>query len=281
LRGTAPPRYNLASLEGQSLPRVRFRLARGPVARSDEFPSRSRVGRPLGRNPVSIESQMPPRARFRLARGHHGSAASIPAPPTGAFNALTSACVQVNGESTPLRAWESCPGTAPPIPRRCATLCGMVSNYPVALYHPLPYGRRTTPSKKGRRNPQREDARLLLARTGRRRDVRPVGAVTSVAISPVRPSPPPRRHPGHCITIPDAVEACGDRTPPRQPLCLVWSYVNGTLESSRGRPSNEQPLRHPPRSHSWTHRHAMTPRQKRDSPGRPPTPWHCTSCLHT
>jgi hypothetical protein len=48
----------------------------------------------------------------------------------------------------PRRAWESRPGTAPPTPRRCATLCGMVSNNPVALFHPLPYGRRTTPSKK-------------------------------------------------------------------------------------------------------------------------------------
>jgi hypothetical protein len=28
----------------------------------------------------------------------------------------------------------------------------------------------------------------------------------------------PRRHPGHCIAIPDAVEACGDGTPPRQLL---------------------------------------------------------------
>jgi hypothetical protein len=28
----------------------------------------------------------------------------------------------------------------------------------------------------------------------------------------------PRRHPGHCITIPDAMEACGDGTPPRQLL---------------------------------------------------------------
>jgi hypothetical protein len=135
--------------------------------------------------------------------------------------------------------------------------------------------------KKGRRNPRREDARLLApARDGR--DVKPVGAVTSVAISPVRPSPPPRRHPSHCITILDAVEACGDGTPPRQPLCLVRPHVNGTLESSCGRPSNEQPLRQPPRSHSWTRtEHTMTPRQKRDSPGRPSTPWHCTPCLHT
>jgi hypothetical protein len=48
----------------------------------------------------------------------------------------------------PLHAWESCPGTAPPTPRHRATPCGMVSNRPAALYHPLPYGRRTAPSKK-------------------------------------------------------------------------------------------------------------------------------------
>jgi hypothetical protein len=136
--------------------------------------------------------------------------------------------------------------------------------------------------EKGRRNPRKDDTRLLSTRTGRRRDVRPVGAVTSVAISPVQPSPPPQRHPGHCITIPNAVEACGDGTPPRQPLCLVRPHVNGTLESPRGRPSNEQPLRHLPQSRSWTRTgHAMTPRQKRDSPGQPSTPQCCASYLHT
>jgi hypothetical protein len=70
--------------------------------------------------------------------------------------------------------------------------------------------------EEGRRSPRREDERLLHARTGLRRDVRLVGAVTSVAIGPVRPSPPSRRHPGHCTNIPDAVGACGDRTPPRR-----------------------------------------------------------------
>jgi hypothetical protein len=60
--------------------------------------------------------------------------------------------------------------------------------------------------EKGWQNPRRDDVQLLYARTGRRRDVRPVGAVTSVAIGPVRPSPSPRCHPGHCITIPDAME---------------------------------------------------------------------------
>jgi hypothetical protein len=106
-------------------------------------------------------------------------------------------------------------------PRRCATLCGMVSNHSVALYHPLPYGQRTAPSKKDGRALEGGGGRLLHARTGLCRDVRLVGAVTSVAIGPVRPSPPPRRHPGHCIPVPDAVEAYGDRTPPLQPLCLV------------------------------------------------------------
>jgi hypothetical protein len=80
---------------------------------------------------------------------------------------------------------------------------------------PHPRKRTAEPSKGG------GGGRLLHARTGLCRDVRLVGAVTSVAIGPVRPSPPPRRHPGHCIPVPDAVEAYGDRTPPLQPLCLV------------------------------------------------------------
>jgi hypothetical protein len=44
-----------------------------------------------------------------------------------------------------------------------------------------------------------------------------VGAITSIAIGPVRPSPPSQRHPGHCINIPDVVGACGDRTPATVP----------------------------------------------------------------
>jgi hypothetical protein len=52
--------------------------------------------------------------------------------------------------------------------------------------------------EKGWRNPRREDARLLRARTGQRRDVRPVGAVASVAISFVRPSRPPYHHTRRC-----------------------------------------------------------------------------------
>jgi hypothetical protein len=104
--------------------------------------------------------------------------------------------------------------------------------------------------EKGRRSPRREDERLLHAHTGLRHDVRPVGAVTSVAIGLVRPSPPSQRHPGHCTNIPDAVEACDDRTPPRRLLCLVQPHVNGALKSSCERPSNRRPLRRHPQSRS-------------------------------
>jgi hypothetical protein len=192
-------------------------------------------------------------------------AAPIPAPPVGAFNALTSAGVQVKGESTPLRAWESCPGTALPTPvaRPSQPLCDAVQHdqQPSCdTVPPTPVRPAHRTLEKGRRDPRREDVRLLHTCTGRHRDVRPVGAVASVAISPVRPSPPPRRHPGHCITIPDAVEACGEGTPPRQPLCLVRTHVNGTLESSCGQPSNEQPLRHPLEA---------TPGHAQDTPRRP------------
>jgi hypothetical protein len=62
-----------------------------------------------------------------------------------------------------------------------------------------------------RRSPRRGDGRLLHARTGLRRDVRPAGPVTFVVIGPVRPSPPSQHHPGHCITISYTVGGRGDR----------------------------------------------------------------------
>jgi hypothetical protein len=148
--GAAPVQLRLKC---QPLPQVRFRLARGSDAPSSGTPPRSGAERPLARGPVSIESQAPPRASFCLAREHHGPTASIPAPPAGAFNALTSAGTQVKGESTPLRAWESCPALLRQLPwrghpRHYATLCNMVSNNPMALCHPLLYGRRAAPSRK-------------------------------------------------------------------------------------------------------------------------------------
>jgi hypothetical protein len=163
----------------------------------------------------------------------------------------------------PRRAWESRPSIALPTPpvRPSPPLCDAVRHdqqQPRGTVPPTPVRLTRCTLEKGRRSPRRGDERLLHARTGLHRDVRPVGAVTSVAIGPVRPSPPSRRHPGHCITIPDAVEVCGDRTPPRRLLCLVLPHVNGTLESSRERPSNRRPLCRHPRSCSWT-RHDAPP----------------------
>jgi hypothetical protein len=60
-----------------------------------ETPSRSRAGRPLGRDSASLEGHARPRASLHLARGSRGSAAPAPIPPTGALNALT---------------WSGCPG---------------------------------------------------------------------------------------------------------------------------------------------------------------------------
>jgi hypothetical protein len=144
-------------------------------------------------------------------------------------------------------------GTSPPTPVRLA---------PRAL-------------EKGRRKPQRENTQLLCTCAGWRRDVRPVGAVTSVAIGPVRPSWPLNHHTRRCGT-------CGDKTPPRQPVYLVRPPVNGTHEPARGRRPDERPLHHHPRSRSCTGTgRATTPHQKWDSPGQPSTPCHCTSCLYT
>jgi hypothetical protein len=50
--------------------------------------------------------------------------------------------------------------------------------------------------------------------TGLLCDVRTAGAVFTVVVSPVRPSPPLQRHAGHCDDIPDAVGVREDGTSP-------------------------------------------------------------------
>jgi hypothetical protein len=135
---------------------------------------------------------------------------------------------------------------------------------------------------RGRRNPRKGDKRLFHACSGPCRDVRPVGRVSSVTIGPVRPSPPSRRHPWHCSAIPDTVGLLGDKTPPRRLLCALRPPVSGTLESAYGRRLNGRFQRHHPRSRSWTDTgHAMTLRQRQDSPGRSYTMLHCPPCHHT
>jgi hypothetical protein len=86
--GPSTPRAHLCLARGApgAVP-PKLRLARGPDAPSSETPPRSRVGRPLGRNPASLEGPDAPRAKFHLARGRPGPAASAPTP-TRALNAL-------------------------------------------------------------------------------------------------------------------------------------------------------------------------------------------------
>jgi hypothetical protein len=136
--------------------------------------------------------------------------------------------------------------------------------------------------ERGWRNPRKGDRHLFRARPGPRRDVGQVRRVSFITICPVWPSPPSQRHPGHCSAIPDTVQARGDKTPPRPRLCPLRPPVSCTLESAYRRRPNEKLLRHHPQSHSWTDTgHAMTLRQKQDSPGQPSTPRHCTPCHHT
>jgi hypothetical protein len=139
--GLATLGRNTALLEGYDAAPVQLHLARGPVAPSGEFPPRSRVGRPpragfrlargldapgarprLDREPSAPSSKFSSRSRASRARRLHTCS------PAGAFNALTFAGVQVKDESTPLRAWESRPGTAPPTPlaRPFPPLCNAV-----------------------------------------------------------------------------------------------------------------------------------------------------------
>jgi hypothetical protein len=143
-------RYDLASLESCSPPRVRFRLARGLDNPLSGILPRSRAKRPLERGPVSIESPASPRASFRPAQGHHGTAAKSKANPLH----------YAPGNHAPalLRQlpWRG-------HPRHYVTLCGMVSNNPVALPPTLTRPVRRT-LEKGQRSPRREDEQLRHVR---------------------------------------------------------------------------------------------------------------------
>jgi hypothetical protein len=136
--------------------------------------------------------------------------------------------------------------------------------------------------ERGRRNPRKGDGRLFRARPGQHRDIRPVRRVSSVTIGPVWQSLPPRRHPGHCSAIPDAVGVRGDKTPPRRLLCTLRPPVIRTLESAYGRQLNKKLLHHHPQSCSWADTgHVTTPCQKQDSPGRPSPLRHCAPYCYT
>jgi hypothetical protein len=140
-------------------------------------------------------------------------AASVPAPPGGAFNELTFAGAKSNANPRRYAPGNHAPALLRQLPWRghpchCATLCGVVSNRPAALYHPLPYGWRTAPSKK--------DGGALEWMTHDYSAPARDGAVTSGQWERSPPSPSALcDHPRHCTTIPDVVGACGDGTPPR------------------------------------------------------------------
>jgi hypothetical protein len=108
----------------------------------------------------------------------------------------------------------------------------------------------TSSPRRGTVEPSKGGKCFFYDYTGLRRDVRSAGTIFSVAISPVRPSPPLQRHAGYCDDIPNAIGAHGDGTSPRPPLYLVRTPVDGTLEPAHGRRPDSQPLRHHPRSHS-------------------------------
>jgi hypothetical protein len=158
----------------------------------------------------------------------------------------------------------------------------MASDKPVALCHPLPYGRRTAPLKEdggaleGKTDDYSTPAQDYAETSGRRDQPPPSPSV--LCGHPRRP----QRHPGHCITISYTVGGWGDKTPPRRLLCSPRPPVSRTLEPMYRRRLNEKSLHHHPRSHSWTDTGcAMTTRQMQNSPGRPSTPQRCTPCLYT
>jgi hypothetical protein len=130
--------------------------------------------------------------------------------------------------------------------------------------------------------PSKGYERLSRTRTRRRYDMGPVRHVPSIAIGPVRPSPPLRHHLEHCSTIPGVVGSQDDKTSPRLLSCDLQPSVSPTLELTHTqRPKEKLPRRYP-RSRPWTSTGlAVTLCRKQDSPGRPSTLWHCTPYGHT
>jgi hypothetical protein len=193
-----------------------------------------------------------PLGEVRLARGppraHHPRSYSR----ARAFNALTP---------------QDCATTLTRLgimPRRCSThslgkaipaTIQHCAERPVsAPWHCAAYFRTAnTPSpRRGTAEPSNGSECFFYGYTRLRCDIRPAGTVFSVAVSPVRPSPPLQRHAGYCDDIPNVVGAHGDRTSPRPPLYLVRTPYDGTLEPVHGRRPDSQPLRHHPRSRPCT-----------------------------
>jgi hypothetical protein len=164
-----PPRYNFASLVGRSPPRVRFRLAQGSDAPSSGTPPRSGAGRPPSREAPSQSRAERPLERVSVSLEGTTSPPPPYLPSAGAFNALTFAGAQVKGESTPLRAWESCPVTALPTPvaRPSPLLCDAARHgqqQPRGTVPPTPVWPARRTLEEERRSPRREGEQLRHAR---------------------------------------------------------------------------------------------------------------------
>jgi hypothetical protein len=167
------------------------------------------------------------------------------------------------------------------IPGTVREMCGKAGVNSVTLCRPLLYGLYVAPLERGRRNPRKRYGRQPCTRAGRRCDVRPVEHASSVTSGPVRASPLLCYHPGHCSTIPDAVGARDDKTPPHLPLCILRPSVSCTLESVYGRrPKREAPTQPPSKPLLGGYRTRHDARRKQDSSGRPSTPQHHAPCRH-
>jgi hypothetical protein len=242
-QGPVPPSgEGSASFEGWAPLRVGFRLARGLDAPSSEVPSRSRAERPLERISVSLEGITGPPPPYLLPRPGNLMHWHLQAP-----GSKMNPCHDTPGDHAPALL-RQLPRRGDP--RHCATLCGVASNYPMALCRPLSYGRRAAPSKKddrslkGETNDYSTPAQDYAVTSGQ-------WGVTSVAIGPVRPSPPLHHHPRRCgsvrrqdATTPATVPRTASRQ--RHPRVLTWADTEQATSTS-------PPLKPPLDAHRMRH----------------------------
>jgi hypothetical protein len=124
----------------------------------------------------------------------------------------------------------------------------MASNDPVALCHPLPYGRLAAPSKNDGGALEGKTGDYAAPAQGQRRDAGPARPVTSVTIGPVlpsplspTPSPALHHHVLHCwgtgrrgATTPAAVRPAASRQPhPRADVRTTATWATPTLPPSK------------------------------------------------
>jgi hypothetical protein len=188
-----------------------------PAARQSGKAERPRLAR--GLNAPSGEVRLArglnaPSGEVRLARGPPRTRQLRSCSDVRAFNALTpqDCATTTTRLGIPPRRCSPTPVVRPSPPlyntvrRGQCQLCDTVPPTFVRLTRRALEGGTAKPSNRGKC--------FLYDYTGLHHDVRPAGTVLSVAISPVRPSPPLQHHVGHCDDIPDVVEVHGDRTSP-------------------------------------------------------------------